>query len=169
MTIDKTDHTANRNRCKRDILTVIPILLVIIFAGICSRCWFQLMLIQGDSMLPTYHHLQLVLLDKRGNEYEQGDVIAFQCDELSSVLVKRIIAGPGDETVIRGGTLFVNGNVSESFSEEGIFAYAGLLSQAITLTDEQYLVIGDNISESKDSRYPEVGIVDDRDIIGRII
>lgn len=144
-------------------------MLVILFAGICSRYWFQLMLIQGDSMLPTYHHLQLVLLDKQENEYEQGDVIAFQCDGLSSVLVKRIIAGPGDETIIREGTLYVNGNKSELFSEEGVFVYAGLLSKAITLADEQYLVIGDNISESKDSRHPEVGIVDARDIIGRVI
>ena len=169
MTPEKTDHAGNRNRCKRNIIIGIPILLVILFAGICSRYWFQLMLIQGDSMLPTYHHLQLVLLDKRGDEYEQGDVIAFRCDGLSSVLVKRIVAGPGDETIIREGTLYVNGSISESFSEEGMFAYAGLLSQPVVLTDRQYLVIGDNVSESKDSRFQEVGIVDEKDVIGRII
>ena len=120
-------------------------------------------------MLPAYHHLQLVILDKREKSFSTGDAVALWCSDLSSVLVKRIIAGPEDTAVIREGTLFVNGEISEYYNTEGMFSYSGLLSETIFLTEGQYLVIGDNISESKDSRYPEVGIVSVRDIIGKIL
>ena len=74
--------------------------IVILLAFLCSRYWFQLMLIQGESMAPTYHNLQLVVLDKRGEAYEPGEVIAFSCDGLNAVLVKRVVAGPGDTAQI---------------------------------------------------------------------
>lgn len=41
-------------------------------------------------MSPSYHNMQLVILDKHSNSYNYGDVIAFQRDGLDSVLVKRI-------------------------------------------------------------------------------
>ena len=145
------------------------VLAFIVLAGVCSKFFFQLMLIQGDSMLPAYHHLQLVVLDKREKVYLPGDAVAFRCSGLSSVLVKRVAAGPGDEAVILEGTLFVNGRKSEVFPGDNIFAWAGSLEKPIALADGQYLVIGDNIPESRDSRYPEVGIVSEGDIIGKIL
>ena len=44
-----------------------------------------------------------------------------------------------------------------------------LLENEIILEEGQYIVIGDNIEESKDSRYPEVGIVMEKDILGRVL
>lgn len=41
-------------------------------------------------MLPTYHSYQFVIIDKHNDDYEVGDVIAFKCDGLNAVLVKRI-------------------------------------------------------------------------------
>lgn len=35
--------------------------------------------------------------------------------------------------------------------------------------DKQYFVIGDNIRESKDSRYEAIGFVDASDIIGKVV
>ena len=47
-------------------------------------------MIQGESMEPTYHNYQIVILDKRQpKEYQVGDVIAFNCEGLNSNLVKR--------------------------------------------------------------------------------
>ena len=147
---------------------ILPVLLAVVLAAACSHFFFQLMLIQGDSMLPAYHHLQLVLLDRRGKEYKPGEVIAFRCEALDSVLVKRVAAGPGDEAVIRDGILLVNGSRSGAFADAE-FAYAGLLEQPVLLAEGQYLAIGDNVSESRDSRYPEVGIVREDDVIGRVL
>ena len=120
-------------------------------------------------MLPAYHNWQLVVLNKRPNDYRPGDVIAFRCEGLNAVLVKRIAAGPGDTVQILNGTLYVNGEISRIFFEKGIFEYAGMLSDSLTLDDREYIMIGDNIAQSRDSRYAEVGIVEMDDIIGKLI
>lgn len=119
-------------------------------------------------MEPTYTHLQLVVLDKYSQNYEKGDVIAFSCEGLSAVLIKRIAACPGDTAVIRDGTLYVNGEVSRIYPEAGIFQYAGILSESVSLGSESYLVLGDNTMESKDSRYREIGLVSEIDILGKV-
>ena len=145
-----------------------PFILIILLCGYISANWFQLMLIQGDSMLPSYHNMQLVVLDKHNREYHAGDVIAFRCEGLSAVLVKRIAACGGDTARIVDGTFYVNGEVSALY-EEGSFDYAGILEEEVKLSAGEYIVIGDNIAVSKDSRNPEVGIVQEATIIGRII
>lgn len=68
--------------------------VIIIFTYYVSSNWYQLLLIHGDSMNPTYHNMQFVMIDKYSGGYTYGDVIAFQCDNLDSVLVKRIVACP---------------------------------------------------------------------------
>ena len=134
-----------------------------------SANYYQLMLIQGRSMEPNYKHLQLVVLNKHHRRFSYGDVVAFRSEELSSVLVKRIAACPGDTVEIRQGTLFVNGEVSAVYPETGVFDYAGILDQPLTLQPGAYFLLGDNIAESKDSRYPEVGIVLEAFIYGYVI
>ncbi len=146
-----------------------PMAVAIGIAFFCSRYFYQLMLIQGDSMAPTYHNLQLVVLDKRDRTFEAGDVIAFECRGLSAILVKRIVAVPGDSVVIDRGVLTVNGAASSVYGRDVTFEYAGLLENAIVLGDGEYVVIGDNIVESRDSRYDPVGIVRAGDIIGKLV
>lgn len=138
-------------------------------AYIISTYLFQFMLIQGESMSPSYHNMQLVILDKYTKEYSYGDVIAFRCSGLSSVLVKRIVACEGDTIKIEDGTLYINGDISRIYQDKGIFQYAGLLEKEKYLKEGQYFVIGDNVAESKDSRYKEVGIIFDENIIGRVV
>lgn len=134
-----------------------------------SMHWYQLVLIRGDSMLPTYHNMQLVLMDRHSEDYTYDDVIAFWCDDLNSVLIKRIVACPGDEVFIREGKLYVNGDVSNIFPQEYLFEYAGIADNPVQLTADQYFVIGDNIEKSKDSRYPAVGCVSADSVIGKVI
>lgn len=120
-------------------------------------------------MAPAYHSWQLVVLDKRERDYRAGDVIAFRCDGLNAVLVKRIAVGPGDTAQIINGALTVNGKNSTVYDELVVFDYAGLLSAPVSLREGEYIVIGDNVGQSKDSRYPEVGIVKEESIVGRVM
>lgn len=142
--------------------------IVVFAAWYLSTYWYQLMLIQGRSMEPAYHHLQLVLLDKHCTSYQAGDVAAIDCPGLSETIVKRVVAVPGDHVQIAGGSLLVNGSKS-TFFEHTVFDYAGLLEKPIFLNEGEYIVIGDNVSLSKDSRYREVGIVHIHEMAGRVI
>lgn len=127
-----------------------------------SSHYFQLMLIQGDSMEPAYHNMQIVVLNKFDKIYSHSDVIAFRCEGLSTNLVKRIVGCPGDTVWIQDHKLLVNGI---PYTE---IEYAGLLETSVTLEAGQYIVLGDNIPYSKDSRHEEVGLVDLQTIIGAV-
>ncbi len=145
------------------------VLLVVGVAWLISSRYYQLMMVQGDSMLPAYRNMQLVVLDKHSEDYVYGDVVAFHCEELNSILVKRIVACPGDKVVIENGTLCVNGETSRVFPLKGVFEYSGLAENGLQLAADYYFVIGDNIEKSKDSRYEEVGCVRRDYIIGEVM
>lgn len=44
-----------------------------------------------------------------------------------------------------------------------------LLRKHFILEKNQYFLVEDNIAENKDSRYKEVGCVEERDMIGKVI
>ena len=164
--------TAEKKRDRPGLLKwVLLVLCVTVLAFLCSRYLVQIMLIQGNSMQPAYHHLQPVLLDKLGESYTYGNVIAFSqdIDGRRHVLVKRVVALPGDTVQIRDGTLYVNDTPSDLFGEGGVFAQAGIAAQPIRLEADAYFVIGDNLAESKDSRSAEIGPVSAAQILGRVI
>lgn len=141
---------------------------IIIFSYFVSSNWFQIVLIHGESMSPSYHNMQLVIINKYSKNYTYGDVIAFQCEGLNTVLIKRIVACPGDKVQIQEGQLHVNNQISKVFLLD-TFEYVGIAQNTILLEDGQYFVIGDNIAQSKDSRYPEVGLISKEEILGIII
>lgn len=143
-------------------------LAIMVITFIVSKFFYQFLLVRGDSMSPTYRNLQLVILEKRVEEYEAGDVVAFRSEKLDKLLIKRIVACPSDRICISHGTLYVNGEVPANYGEKE-FAYAGILQEEIHLGDGQYIVIGDNIEQSRDSRYEEVGIVLYDDLLGRVL
>lgn len=134
-----------------------------------SNHWFQLILIQGDSMYPAYHNMQLAVICRSEKEYQIGDVIAFRCDGLNATLVKRIVACGGDRVQIKDGHLYVNGEISPVYPEDTPFEYAGIAASEIVLQGGEVFVIGDNVGESKDSRYEEVGVIDEGEFIGKVI
>lgn len=155
---------------KQNVKWIVFISIILILTYYISSNYLQLMLIQGSSMEPTYHNLQLVFINKSYDidSLQQGTVIAFQCDNLEAVLVKRIAAVPGQSVSIKEGTLLVDNTPSTLYIGKE-FEYAGILSKTRLLSKGEFVVIGDNVDDSKDSRYEQVGIISYIDIIGIVI
>lgn len=145
------------------------IICVMMLSYYISANGYQLSLIHGESMSPTYHNMQFVIIDRHSKDYTYGDVIIFKCNNLDAVLVKRVAACPGDIVVIKDGILYVNEAISSVYDSKYMFEYSGIVREPLYLGVNQYFVVGDNIRESKDSRYDEIGSVYIEDIIGRVI
>ena len=108
-----------------------------------------------------------------------GDVIVFhQTGTLDEPIVKRVIATEGEAVQITyyQDTMVVtivdvNGNVrelSEPYMKyEGEQLYVG--SNNFTVPDGHLFVLGDNRNNSKDSRHPAIGFVDERRVLGKVI
>lgn len=145
----------------------LPFAIIILFCTtfFISHYWIQLVLIQGSSMPPAYHPWQLAIIYKQAPQLKAGDVIAFQCDTLDAVLIKRIVACPNDTVHIENGILYINGSANQEISSDDSISYAGIAVEPITLTSDEYFVF---YEYSKDSRYPEIGCVKEEDIYGII-
>ncbi len=141
---------------------------IIMISYLISTYYFQLMIVHGNSMYPALKNMHMALIDKRAEDLRAGDMVVFRCQGLKSMLVKRIAGCPGDTVKIEDGRLYVNGDESPLYKGCKI-DYSGLLSDETVLDENEYIVLGDNLEHSKDSRYEEVGIVDKKDITGRVI
>jgi len=155
---------------------IFPYILIIIGAYYISTNFYQFALINGNSMLPTYHSMQIVILDKTGQKYDRGDTIAFYSRELDTILFKRLIGLPGDTIQILDNILYINEIPYSDYDSLNIpelkyneIVYSGIAKNKITLKSDSYFVLGDNLSESKDSRYPNIGCVNSENIIGKVI
>jgi len=148
---------------------IVMLAFVVLLSLLCSVFCFQLLMIQGQSMAPTFHNAELCIINKMYRDYQVGDCVFFYCDGPELYLVKRIAALPGDTVQISGGTLLVNGSPAQAYPGCPAIEDAGLAAEEIIVPEGHYFVLGDNFSHSIDSRHAEVGFVSAESIKGKII
>ncbi len=147
---------------------IILVISITAISYICSAYWYQLMLIRGNSMYPTYRNMQLTILEKSPDAIRAGDVIAFRCEGIQTLLVKRVVALPGQSVWIKDGMLYIDGRLDAHALSRGYIQDAGLAGTRLTLSGGEYFVLGDNYASSRDSRHTEIGCVKYQNINGRV-
>jgi signal peptidase I len=102
----------------------------------------------------------------------RGDIVVFRTDGIPSVppgtfYVKRVAGEPGERVRIAEGKLFVNDKPVSLSNAVGEITYTTLSPQTeVTVPSGCYFVLGDNSTNSSDSRY--WGGVPRKNIIGRV-
>ena len=81
------------------------------------------------------------------------------------ILVKRVVALPGQTVLIQDGILYIDGKAQEN-EEMDLIASAGIAENEIKLGKDEYFVLGDNCNNSEDSRSANVGPVLRSTIVG---
>ena len=131
-------------------------------------------LVRGDSMVPTLHENDYLIINKIGykiGQPENGDVIVFkshiaQEDGTNKDLVKRVIGVEGDSVLITDGEVYVNGNLlDEPYLDTGMYTEGDI---DLVVPEGNLFVLGDNREVSLDSRYENVGLVDVDDVEGKV-
>lgn len=130
----------------------------------------QSFLVQGVSMEPTLHDGERLLVDKvtyRLREPKRGEIVVFGYPkEPRRKFIKRIVGLPGDIVEIRDRTLYVNGEpVEEAYIRGPMYQPFG----PVRVPEGTYFVLGDNRNNSEDSRFPDVGPIPRRYIVGRAL
>lgn len=158
----------NYRRRYRTILksTLYTLITVAAVAVLVATLWLPVLQIYGSSMTPTLQDGEIVFSVKT-TDMEQGDIIAFYYN--NKILVKRVIAGPGDWVDITPeGAVFVNGvELEEPYLEEKAFGDADI-ELPYQVPDGRIFVMGDHRATSVDSRHVAVGCVAEEQIVGKI-
>ena len=146
---------------------IAAVIAILIFMYIIS---FQQVV--GPSMNPTFSEGNLVLVDKlqyKIGKIKRGDVLVFEHAGLKN-LIKRVIGVPGDKVEYINNVLYINGNAyEEKYLAEGTIT-TDFKSSDIgeeTIPDDMYLVLGDNRSNSQDSR--SIGYIKKDQIVGKVV
>ena len=153
---------------KHDLLYILSVFVVVLLCWYVSKYHYQLMLVDGQSMEPTFRDKSVVLLDKHASERRTGDVVYCRCESVGRYIVKRIAAVPGDSIRAQDGVLYINGLPSAALPQENLRApYIG--DDDTLIPDGMYFLLGDNTEESVDSRYELVGLMPEECILAKVI
>lgn len=146
------------------------ICLGLIFAFMITR-FVAPTIVVGNSMYPTLHNGNYLLINKIAYKLEkpkQNDIIVFKSNiKGHKILVKRIIAVPGDRIKILNGKVYINDKALDEPYLTTKQTTSGMID--ITIPPEYFFVMGDNRADSIDSRFQEVGFVNFKDIIGKML
>jgi signal peptidase I len=145
------------------VIAIALALFIILFVA-------QSFLVQGDSMEPSLHDGERLLVDKvtyRFRSPERGEIIVFSYPkDPRRKFIKRVIGIPGDVIEIRNRTLYINGSpIEEAYIRGPMYQPFG----PITVPEGTVWVLGDNRNNSEDSRFPDVGPVPLKNIVGRAL
>lgn len=145
---------------------VIALGVAIIAALLIRTYLFAPVLVDGQSMMPTLHDQNRMIVNKIGyivGEPKRGDIVVFHATE-DRDYIKRVIGLPGETIEYKDDKLLINGKViKEAYLDE----YKKQIDEG-TLTDDfsleglygkkripkgEYWLMGDNRRFSQDSRH----------------
>lgn len=148
-------------------------ILVIIFVLFVVNYVFTFQQNVGPSMSPTLENGDAFILNKlayKVGKIKRGNVVVINNNN-SKYLVKRIIGLPGEKVEFKDNVLYINGVAyKEDYLGSDVETYDFTMNDIKGATggkipDKHYLVLGDNRTNSSDSR--EFGLVWEKEIVGR--
>ena len=148
------------------ILTVV-VLLCLVF--------FRVVVVSGSSMYNTLLDGDYLLLISNVfyRNPQPGDIVVASKESFDNgaPIVKRVIATEGQTVDIdfEAGIVYVDG---EALQEDYTYTPTNVqegMTFPLTLQDGCVFAMGDNRNKSRDSRYPDIGLIDRREILGKAL
>jgi len=163
--LKRTRYNARYRRTLRT--TIFSLLLVAAAAVIIAVLLLPVLQISSGSMENTLVDGDMVISLNNG-KYKTGDIIGFYYNNV--VLIKRVIATSGDWVdIAEDGTVTVNGVVlDEPYVEEKALGDCNI-KLPYQVPQGKCFVLGDNRTESIDSRNTAVGCISNDVVLGKLL
>ncbi len=145
------------------IIAFVVIVALILFV-------FRAVSVDGDSMLPNMHDGDRIITTNFLYTPQKGDVVVIdENTNYGKPLIKRVIASEGDKIFIdfATGDVYIN---DEKLSEEYIYEKIAVQEKEninMIVPEGYVFVMGDNRNYSLDSRDPSIGLINEKNILGK--
>ena len=133
----------------KTIKELLPYIITIIVVLLFKQFLYAPIRVNGDSMKSTLKNGDIMILDKvyyRHNSIKRFDIVVV--DEGSELLIKRVIGLPGEKIEFKNNKLYIN----DKYIKQN-FKYKKTDDFTYKVKKGEYFVMGDNRSNSLDSRY----------------
>jgi signal peptidase I len=149
----------------RDVIeTVLLIAAIYAFVNLATARF----VVDGRSMFPNFDTDQFIIVSRLSyivGEPQRGDVVVFHYPKQPDRdFIKRVIGLPGENVTILAGRVYIDGMLLEEPYIQN-FCTGTSCDGEWLIGPDQYFVLGDNRSASKDSQ--DFGPVDRKYIVGR--
>ena len=158
------------NEKVKEILKTLLTYFAIIVVVVLIRVFFvDPVRVDGRSMNNTLQNGEVMLLNKivyKRHDIKRFDIVVIK--ENNKLIIKRVIGLPGETIEYKDNVLYINGEKMDD-------PYASTSTDNFSIEDvghkkipgDTYFVMGDNRSDSLDSRYASVGVINKTQILGR--
>ncbi len=144
------------------IKSLLPYLTIIMIVVVIRTFLITPVIVNGPSMKPTLKGKEIMLLKKFDTNYERFDIVVVNKSVDGENLIKRVIALPNETIEYKHNKLYINDEVIED--TYGLGDTGNI--QKITLSDDEYFIMGDNRENSTDSR--ELGVIKKSELEGTV-
>ena len=137
---------------KKDYKHILAFTITVIIFAVLSKTVFRFGGVSGDSMYPTLNDKEITLrVTSKLMKYKRGDIVVINSSTANDVLIKRVIAVPGDILKMDEDTVYLNGKkLDEPYvNREFLFGYTPM---ELKIPNGYVYVLGDNRAVSLDSR-----------------
>ncbi len=160
--------TVTKKSAMRETVEWIVTLAVAIVLALAIHRWVgQLVIVEGESMEPTLHNAERVLLGKleyRNTPPKRGDIVVLKYPGVKEDIIKRVIAVAGETITVHNGSVYIDGiRLDEPYIMEPIEDE----TEPTKVPDGTIFVMGDNRNNSMDSRSVSVGPIALDQVLGR--
>lgn len=164
MDLKETEET-KENKLNKIFKATLPYIVIVIVVALIRTFIITPVQVEGMSMYSTLDDNEILLLKKYDKNYQRFDIVVF--DYNGTKLIKRVIGLPGESVAYKDNQLYINGEyVEEDFLKDNQETYDFLIEEIgyDSIPDGYYFVMGDNRTNSTDSRI--IGLVPNEDIEG---
>ena len=153
----------------KEFISLLTVLVIVFLV------FFRVIVVSGSSMYNTLSDGDYLILISRVfyREPEHGDIIVAskESHENGAPVIKRVIATAGQIVDIDfdAGVVYVDGEaLEEPYAYTATNVKEGM-AFPLMVEENCIFVMGDNRNRSKDSRHPDIGMIDKREILGKAV
>lgn len=146
------------------IVTAI-VIVIVLFTFV-----FRIVNVRGESMMDTIHDRDKVVLTNLFYTPEPGDIVVItRSAQMDEPIIKRVIAVGGQTLQIDfdTGEVYVDGVLLDEPYIRTPTTTQGDMEIPEVIPEGYVFVMGDNRSDSIDSRFERIGLIDERNILGK--